>query len=140
MARFVTVAGVLALAAVLLAGCGGGGDDHAKVEASLQHYLDSLVAEEGAFPIGAGAPRVKDNSCKERHGTERFVFATLTRTIKSREGLPLWACVVKFGTYPMPVVAAVDDGTEVVVAIPKHGAPATHDPPTSLTSLNAFVT
>jgi hypothetical protein len=130
MARLVMVVGVLVLTAVLLAGCGGGGgDDQAKVEASLQHYLASLVAEEGAFPIGAGAPRVKDNSCKERHGTERFVFVTRTRTIKSREGLPLWACVVKFGTYPMPVVAAVDDGTEVVVAIPKHGAPATHDPP-----------
>ena len=55
------VAGVLVLTAVLLAGCGGGGgggDDHEKVEASLQHYLVSLVPQDAPFPIRAGAPRV----------------------------------------------------------------------------------
>jgi hypothetical protein len=46
MARLVMVAGILALTAVLLAGCGGG-NDRAKVEASLQDYLVSLVPEEG---------------------------------------------------------------------------------------------
>jgi hypothetical protein len=42
IARLV-IAGILALAAVLSAGCGGGGGDHAKVEASLHRYLVSLV-------------------------------------------------------------------------------------------------
>jgi hypothetical protein len=104
MARLVVVAGILALTAVLLAGCGGG-DDHAKVEASLQHYLVSLVPEKGPFPIGAGPARVKDNGCKDRH-------------VKDRMGLALWACVVKFGTLALPVVVAVDDSTEVVAAFP----------------------
>ena len=34
----------LAVAAMLLTGCGGGGDDRTKVEASLRHYLYSLSA------------------------------------------------------------------------------------------------
>jgi hypothetical protein len=104
MARLVVVAGILALTAVLLAGCGGG-DDRAKVEASLQHYLVSLVPEEGPFPIGAGPARVKDNGCKDRN-------------VKDRMGLALWACVVEFGTLALPVVVAVDDSTEVVAAFP----------------------
>jgi hypothetical protein len=104
MARLVMVAGILALTAVPLAGCGGG-DDRAKVEASLQDYLVSLVPEDGPFPIGAGPPRVKDNGCKDRH-------------VKDRMGLALWTCVVKFGTFAQPVVVAVDDSTEVVAAFP----------------------
>jgi hypothetical protein len=103
---------------VLSAGCGGG-DDHATVEANLHRYLINLVPEESPFPIGAGAPRAKDNSCNERHDdTKGFVLSTRALTVKSREGLALWACVVKFGTYPMPVVVAVDDGSEVVEAMP----------------------
>ena len=103
------VAGILALTAVVLAGCGGGGD-RAKVEASLQDYLASSVPEEGPFPIGVGRPRLKDNSCKDRH-VESMGFA-------------LWACVVTFETFAMPAVVAVDDSTEVVAAFPGvlHGA------------------
>ena len=65
----------LALAALLLTGCAGS-DDRAKVEASLQHYLrtpypqgclDSRFCQEGVFPVGAGAPQVKENSCKKIH-------------------------------------------------------------------------
>lgn len=103
MARLIMVAGVLVLTAVLLAGCGGG-DDRAKVEASLQDYLASSVPEEGPFPIGVGRPRLKDNSCKDRH-VESMGFA-------------LWACVVTFETFAMPAVVAVDDSTEVVAAFP----------------------
>jgi hypothetical protein len=104
MARLVMVAGILAVTVVLLAGCGGG-DDRAKVEASLQDYLVSLPPEEGAFPIGVGTPRVKDNSCKDRH-------------VKDPMGFALWACVVKFETFAMPAVVAVDDSTDVVAAFP----------------------
>jgi hypothetical protein len=95
----------LAVTVVLLAGCGGGGDDQAKVEASLQRYLVSLVPADGPFPIGAGPARVKDDACKDRH-------------MEDGKGYALWACVVKFGAYPMPVVVAVDDDTEVVTALP----------------------
>ena len=104
MARLVMVAGILAFTVVLLAGCGGG-DDRAKVEASLQDYLVSFPPEEGAFPIGVGTPRVKDNSCKDRH-------------VKDPMGFALWACVVRFETFAMPAVVAVDDSTAVVAAFP----------------------
>jgi hypothetical protein len=104
MAKLVMVAWILGLTAVLLAGCGGGGD-RAKVEASLHDYLVSLVPEDGPFPIGAGTARVKENGCKDRH-------------VKDGMGLAVWAYVVKFGTLAMPVVVAVDDSTEVVAALP----------------------
>ena len=54
MVRLVMVAAIVTLAGVLFGGCGAGGDDHAKVEANLQHYLVSLVPGEARFPIGAG--------------------------------------------------------------------------------------
>jgi hypothetical protein len=74
----------LALTAMVLTACGGGGpDDGAKVEASLQHYLSTLDPDlstldpqqslgqtrpaVGVFPIGAGPPRVRGNSCKMIH-------------------------------------------------------------------------
>jgi hypothetical protein len=69
----VFLSAALALAAVLLTGCGGS-DDRAKVEASLRHYLihphaciNYRFCPEGAFPVGAGAPQVKENSCRKIH-------------------------------------------------------------------------
>jgi hypothetical protein len=56
----------LIISAVLLAACDGG-DDHAKVEASLRQYISGLSPEEGPFPVGAGPPRVNENACKDRH-------------------------------------------------------------------------
>jgi hypothetical protein len=111
--RRVTVAATLALTAVLLAGCGGGGDDQAKVEASLRRYLVGLPPDQNPFPMGAGAPRVQDNSCVKRG----------TPPIRSRTWMPLpgtyWQCVVKFGTRPMLATIVVDNSTEVVAAGPK---------------------
>jgi hypothetical protein len=122
MARLVMVAGILALTAVLLAGCGGGGNDRAKVEASLQHYLASLDPEGGLFPIGAGPPRVENNGCKDRHvknEKERVLSAgTPGRQVKIEKGVALWVCVVKFGTFATSVVVWADDSTEVVAAFP----------------------
>ena len=60
----------LALAAMLLTGCGGS-DDRAKVEASLQQHLGSFNPEDLSFPIGAGPPRLQDKSCKDRHVTTK---------------------------------------------------------------------
>jgi hypothetical protein len=118
MARLVMVTGILGLTAVLLAGCGGG-NDRAKVEASLRDYLGNLTPEYSLFPVGAGSPRVKDNSCWDRHlkVEESFPWWGIQpRSLKGR--LALWQCVVKFGTLATPVLVVVDDRIEVVSAMP----------------------
>lgn len=120
MARLLMVTGILALTAALLAGCGGG-NDHAKVEANLQHYLGNLTPEYAPFPAGAGSPRVKDNGCKDRQVKTKKgqVLSSRILTVRMGEGLALWSCVVRFGTtLAMPVLVAVDDSTEVVFAAP----------------------
>ena len=66
----VFLSAALALAAILLTGCGGS-DDRTKVEASLRHYISTLVPGDVAFPIGSGPPRVQDKSCKDRHVTTK---------------------------------------------------------------------
>lgn len=113
------VTGVLALAAVLLTGCSGG-DDRAKVEASLQHYLDNSAPEETALPLGVGAPEVRDNGCKDLHvKTEPGqVLSSRNLAVRTREGVALWSCVVRSGTLALPVLVAVDDSTEVVWEAP----------------------
>jgi hypothetical protein len=104
---------------VLLVGCGGG-NDRAKVEASLQHYLGNLTPEYAPFPVGVGSPRVQDNGCKDRQvKTEKGqVLSSRNLTVRMGEGLALWSCVVRFGTLAIPVLVAVDDSTEVVFATP----------------------
>ena len=117
MVRLVPLAGVLALAAVLVAGCGGGGSDQAKVEANLQHYVSGLRPELSGFPMGLGPPKVKANSCSDRHiGVEtRDVLWSSTRF-----GVPvgiegaLWGCVVRVGTYVTRVNVVVGDRAKVV--------------------------
>jgi hypothetical protein len=112
--------GVLALAALLLAGCGGGGDDQARVGADLHRYLVSLVPDRNPFPVGVGTPRVKDNSCKDRHVKieKALAWPGVQGRFRQPQGLALWQCVVKFGTLATPVLVAVDDSTEVVAAMP----------------------
>jgi hypothetical protein len=128
VARLVIVAGTFALSAPLFGGCGGA-DERATVEAKLRHYvvnLDPDALPRGVrgltkpFPIGAGPPRVRKNGCKDRH-----VEAKKGQTLSSRtwsgfvpEDLALWSCVIKFGTYAMPVLVGVNDSTEVVLATP----------------------
>jgi hypothetical protein len=137
--RLVTIAATLALTAALVAGCGGGGDDRAKVEASLRHYLVEPVPDRnrlpiGAFPIGAGAPRVKDNSCKDRHLKIEKGHVMWSRTVTFWLGkdVALWTCVVKFGTLATPVNVVVNDRSEVVAAVPggllKEGNPNANRP------------
>lgn len=140
MARLLPVAGTLALVAVLFAGCGGGGDERASIEASLRTYLGTLVPEESAFPIGAGAPRVADNSCRDGHvktgAGNRPAFRsrslndpTPSGGVRVREGLALWSCVVRFARVAFPVLVAVDDSTEVVWAAPGPSASTPPPPP-----------
>ena len=130
MARLVMVARILVLTAMLLAGCGDrGGDDREKVEASLQHYLSTLdpkacleisrVCRQGAFPVGAGTPRVRENSCKKLQIRKvRPARTGEVRPPRLPEGLTSWSCVVRFGKTPLPVAVAVKRSGEVYFATP----------------------
>jgi hypothetical protein len=107
---------VLLLAALALttalAACGGGGsDDRAKVEASLQDYLSTLdPRQEGVFPLGAGAPQVRENSCKNLH----------TGPARLPEGFAGWRCVITFPPRKtaMPVAVGVNGSGVVTWAAP----------------------
>ena len=72
----VFLSAALALAAMLLTGCGGS-DDRAKVEASLRHYMGTLGPEHGAFLIGGGPSAGKEPRAA-RMGTSRLKGAKFT--------------------------------------------------------------
>jgi hypothetical protein len=110
----------LALLAVLLAGCGGGGNSSAKVDASLRKYISSQTPEDSIFPVGAGPPRVRDNACEDRHAStdvstkrwEAVESRTASRIFPFR--VAFWSCVVRFKNLSMPVIVALDDSKRVV--------------------------
>jgi hypothetical protein len=117
----------LALTAVLLAGCGGGGrDDQARVEAGLQNYLNNLYPEDSSFPTGAGPPRVKDRGCfkgepapVESSPLPKVRVNGRMRLLTPRgRRVAFWHCAVIFGTYRPMRVAVVVDGTKVISAMP----------------------
>ena len=125
----VFLSAALALAAMLLAGCGGS-DDRTKVEASLQQHLGSFNPEDLSFPIGAGPPRLQDKSCKDRHVTTKRgqVHSFYSATAILPEGLALWSCVVTFrNSLTLPVDVAVK-GSEVVVVFPRASRDAPRQP------------
>jgi hypothetical protein len=121
----------LALTAVLAACDGGGSDDRAKVEASLQDYLNTIdpqaclgarLCGQGAFPYGAGAPQVRENSCKKTHtGRIRPPRGRIRPALP--EGLTFWSCVITFppGKTALPVAVAVKRSGEVYFAAPVGG-------------------
>jgi hypothetical protein len=133
---------VLAIA-VPLAGCGGGGgvgDDRATVEAGLQHFFSTLDPEDSIFPYGAGAPRVKDNGCKDLHqkfpllppstkllpGPIRLPPGPIklpprSTKFKNAKKVALWQCSVRFNNFTLRVTVAVNDSSEVVWALPVYG-------------------
>jgi hypothetical protein len=103
-----------------LTGCGGS-DDRTKVEASLRHYISTLVPGDVAFPIGSGPPRVQDKSCKDRHVTTKrgqvHSFHSATGLwwstdghhglVDTPRGAALWSCVVTFrNSLALPVGVA----------------------------------
>jgi hypothetical protein len=119
----------LALTGVLLAGCGSG-EDRAQVEDSLRNYLGAMNPEHSSFPLGAGVPRVRRNSCKDRHvnvqkGRVLSDMAGFYRA-KFPEAVALWSCVVTFGNLVQPTTVAVMGNTKVVwaVALPLDAFPA----------------
>jgi hypothetical protein len=109
----------LPLTAMLLTACGGS-DDHAKVEASLRHYLstldpqaclDSAFCQQGVFPLGAGVPHVKENSCKKIH-TDPLHPARLPGgvdldSMSERQLERLYAGLVKLAALPDEEVRAL---------------------------------
>ena len=109
---------------MLLTGCGGS-DDRTNVEASLRHYISTLVPEDSVFPIGGGPPRVKNNGCKDGHVTTKrgHVHSFHSATVRLPEGLALWSCLVLFrNSLTLPVVVAVK-GSEVVAVWPGAASP-----------------
>ena len=114
----------LALTAVLAACGGGGSDDRAKVEASLRDYLSTLdpraclesrFCRGGLFPLGAGVPQVKENSCKNLH----------TGPARLAEGFAGWSCEITFPPRKtaLPVDVAVNGSGVVTWAEPVSQAP-----------------
>jgi hypothetical protein len=113
-------AAALALTAMLAAGCGGAGDPGPKVEAGLQHYFSTFNPEDSVFPYAAGAPRVKDNSCKDLHRKFQGMFLRPPVPTKLKNAA-LWQCFVRFNAFTLTVHVAVNDSNEVVVAWPFYG-------------------
>jgi hypothetical protein len=129
---FVFLSVALALAAMLLTGCGGS-DDRTKVEASLRHYISGMHPEEGAFPIDAGPPRVRGNGCKDRHVTTNgglYEFHNAGMYLPA--GLTLWSCVVTFRNSLTLPVDVVVKGSEVVAVFPGASPNAPRQPPATV--------
>ena len=130
----VFLSAALALAAMLLTGCGGS-DDRTKVEASLRDYIADLSPNlPQPFPIGSGPPRLQDKSCKDRHVTTKRgqVHSFHSATVILPEGLALWSCVVTFRnglTLPVDVVVK---GSEVGAVFPGVSPDAPRQPPATV--------
>lgn len=115
-------AAALALTGMLAAGCGGAGDPRPKVEAGLQHYFSTFHPEDSIFPYAAGAPSVKDNSCKDLHRKYLGLFRGPGVPTKLNNAA-LWQCFVRFKAFTLTVHVAVNDSNEVVWAMPVYGDP-----------------
>jgi hypothetical protein len=106
----------LPLTAMLLAGCGGG-HGRPEVAATVQHYLNTLGPEQrSAFPIGAGPPRVKEDSCK-KIGRPARLRGGFVRAPRPQVRLAFWSCVVRFAHVPFHVRVALNDKGKVVWAM-----------------------
>lgn len=122
-------AAALALTAMLVAGCRGGGDPRPKVssvETDLQHYFSTFNPEDSVFPTGAGPPRVNDSGCKDLHRKAvpgPLLLSPGSTSFKKAEKkkVALWQCFVRFKNFTLTVHVAVNDSNEVVWAFPVYG-------------------
>ena len=125
----VFLSAALALAAMLLTGCGGSGH-RAKVEDTLQNSLNNLdPVVRMALPVGAGPPRVKENSCKRTAPPPRrpilpgrpILPARLPRGFvrppRPPKHLAYWSCVVSFAHIPFHLRVALKDNGEIFWAM-----------------------
>ena len=112
----------LALTAMVLAGCGG--DDHrGTVEDTLQDSLNHLdPAMRGAFPVGAGPPRVEPNSCKRIPAVLPRGAVLIRPAPRIPKHLAFWSCVVRFAHIPFHLRVALKDNGEIFWAelMPRH--------------------
>jgi hypothetical protein len=121
--------GASALIAVLAAGCGSGGATPAKVETSLRDFISGMNPQEGVgpFPVDAGPPHLKHNSCRDRHITTKSgQVVTLYAGIGTfPKADALWTCVVTFGNSLTLPVDVLVKGSKVVGVFPRasQGAP-----------------
>ena len=108
---------LVAIVAMLFAGCGGGGaDNSAKVESNLRAYFGTVNPADTAFPQGGGVvPRVMTNSCKHLHPRIARSSPPPPRIVRENG---VWLCVVRFGKLVMDVGVLVDDSYKVVAALP----------------------
>src|SRR5262245_12752234 len=118
MVSLVLVAASVALTMVLLAGCGGGGDDRARVEDGLRDYLGALspARRQSSFPTGAGVPRVRRKACNDGHvkvpsGQVLWDRAGVWKATLPEE-VALWTCVVTLGGVVGRATEAVSDRHE----------------------------
>jgi len=124
----VFLSAALALAATLLTGCGGS-DHRAKVEDTLQNSLNNLdPVVRMALPVGAGPPRVKENSCKRtapppgRPPPGRPILPArlpkgFVRPPRPPKHLAYWSCVVSFAHTPFHLRVALKDNGEIFLAM-----------------------
>jgi hypothetical protein len=119
----------LALAAMLLAGCGGGGH-RPKIEDTLQNSLNNLdPVVRMALPVGAGPPRVKENSCKRTAPPPRRPILPGRPILPARlprgfvrpppppKHLAYWSCVVSFAHIPFHLRVALEDNGKIYLAM-----------------------
>ena len=124
----VFLSAALALTAMLLAGCGGG-DHRAKVEDTLKNSLNNLdPVVRMALPVGAGPPRVKENSCKRTAPPRRPILPGrpilparlpkgFVRPPRPPKHLAYWSCVVSFAHIPFHLRVALKDNGEIFDAM-----------------------
>jgi hypothetical protein len=105
---------------MLSAGCGGGGH-HTTVEETLQNALNHLSPQQrSAFPIGAGPPRVKKNSCKKigkplPPPKQPILGAPPPRAYPDH--LAFWSCVVRFAHVPFHLRVALRADGKIAWAV-----------------------
>lgn len=112
----------LALTAILIVGCG---EDHrSTVEDTVQNSLNNLdPPQRAAFPIGAGPPRVKENSCRKIRAPAppagRLILpggSLRSRPPRPPEHLAFWSCVVRFAHVPFRLRVALEDNGKIFEA------------------------